>query len=106
MPERRREPRFYLDQPVPAQIRAADGSSAVIPVMATELSGGGLRVEVAVRHPLRPDQSVIVRLMHEDDEPELIEATVRRIEGNTLHLRADVLSHLGGDDPFVRAWSA
>jgi hypothetical protein len=109
MPDRRQEPRFAPDHPVRAEVRALDGTSPVLAGLATDLSGGGLRVALSAPVPIRPDQAVLVRLLHDDDEPELIEATVRRVIGEDpveLHLRADVLSYLDGEDAARMRWRA
>jgi len=105
MPERRREPRFAPENPVPAEIRAADGSTPVLRGHATDLSGGGLRIHLEHADLLGVNQPVSVRLLPEDDEPELIEGTIRRLANGVVHVRADVLSHLDGADPVVRQWA-
>ena len=105
MPDRRCEPRFTPDEPVPAEVRALDGSTSILRGRATDLSGGGLRIEMDAPTPLRPDQPVSVLIRHLDDEPELLEAEVRSLAegGRVLHLRTDVLSHLELDE-LPRTW--
>ena len=103
MPDRRREPRFTPDHPVPAQVRSQKGPTAILEARAVDLSGGGLCLHFEGRCTLREDESVWVRLLPEDDDAELIEATVRRIGDGVLHLRADVLTHDAVDPPSWRA---
>lgn len=89
---RRREPRFAPLENVIAEIRAADGSTPVVRGELLELSGGGLRLELPDDRTFRPDQQVQVRLLHEDDEPELLDAVIRRTRGRIAHLRVEALT--------------
>lgn len=105
MSDRRREPRFTPEQPVPAEVRATRGPPHLLTARAVDLSGGGLCLHFEGRCRLREDQEVLVRLSPEDDEPELIEATVRRVGNGVIHLQADILTHDHVDDPRQLAWS-